>query len=127
MLTHHDFIWLDDKMRNAKKIVFRTCVLLASIVVAGVCFLSFPFLCPTLAWKTGNPHLQELAIPRLMKRLHEGMSRAELIRTMGQTAFIGTNALLGVECLSYNVNFEYNVGIDIEVKDGKVVSVFEYN
>ena len=62
-----------------------------------------------------------------MKRLHVGMSRVELIHTMGQTAFMGTNALHGVECLSYNVNFEYNVGIDIEVKDGKVVAISEYN
>lgn len=62
-----------------------------------------------------------------MKRLYVGMPYQELVEIMGKTEFVGTNIHSEIIYYSYNVNFEYNCGIDVTVKDGKVVSIFEYN
>ncbi|MBR4613383.1 MAG: hypothetical protein IKO40_11795 [Kiritimatiellae bacterium] len=97
------------------------------LVVLVVSYLKLPVLCPSFAWKTKIPDLQEMAIPHLMKKLYIGMSYEELVDIMGTTNFKGVNSHDGVEYISYNVNFEFNCGIDIEIKDGKVISIFEYN
>ena len=87
-----------------------------------------PVVAPGTAWRTRWPDMQEMAIPHLMKRLNIGMTYDEMTDVMGLPE--GRKRKIqkdGVELYSYNVNSWYNRGIDITLKDGRIVNIFEYD
>lgn len=107
------------------------CALLAIVF----CLLAFhivweklPERYPSFAWKTKMPSLQEPAIQYLMKRLYIGMPYEEMVLIMGPPpGYSPYRDRDGVSFISYNVNFGFNRGIDISIKDGKIISIFEYD
>lgn len=103
--------------RVIKSILWGTAVVV--IGLAGV--ILFPFVTPSLAWKTGVCDWQEMALPQLTKRVRPGMSNEEVGR------------LFGVRCTvkdgmwSFNVNSWYYTGLDVTFTNGCVASCFQYN
>lgn len=108
-----------------------TLILLLSVTIAilSVTVLGFlPVAAAGLAWRTRWPDMQEMAIPYLMERLHVGMTYDEMVEVMGEPD--GTGRKLqegGREFYSYNVNSWYNRGIDLTLKDGRIVDIFVYD
>jgi hypothetical protein len=72
--------------------------------------------------------MQEAAIPHLKKRLHIGMTYNEMVEVMGEPPAPGRRVERDQqEFYSYNVNSWYNRGIDITLKDGRIINIFEYD
>ena len=72
--------------------------------------------------------MQEAAIPYLKKRLHIGMTYKEMVGVMGEPDGPGRQMQKdGREFYSYNVNSWYNRGIDITLKEGRIIDIFEYD
>ena len=111
--------------------VFDSWVICGIVVaVAGwVAWKALPSIAPTFAWRTKCPSLQEPAIRHLMKRLYVGMTYEEMVEVMGKPdGGLGRTVQKdGTEFYSYNVNSWYNRGIDITLKNGRVVRIFEYD
>ena len=112
----------------------RGILLILSLFVAIIVLLAIgtlvilPVVAPSLAWRTRCPDLQEAAIPHLKERLHIGMTYDEMVEVMGEPA--GSRRQVRKdqrEFYSYNVNSWYNRGIDITLKDGRIVDIFEYD
>ena len=87
-----------------------------------------PVVAPSLAWRTRCPDMQEAAIPYLKERLHIGMTYDEMVEVMGDPPAPGRRIRRDQqEFYSYNVNSWYNRGIDITLKDGRIIDIFEYD
>ena len=72
--------------------------------------------------------MQLQAIDRLEKLLEQGMTYEEMVRIMGRPdnpATNPTNVADGV--YSYYVNFGYNCGLDIFIKNGLIEHIVQYN
>ncbi len=84
-----------------------------------------PTMAPSIAWKSQIACLQEPALEHLEKMLHVGMTYNEVFEIMGKVPPVpdGNDKVR----YSYNVNFGFNRGIDVFVKEGRVVSVFPYD
>lgn len=109
-------------------------LLILSLLVAVFVFLAIgtlvllPVLAPSLAWRTRCPDMQEAAIPYLKERLHIGMTYDEMVEVMGDPPAPGRRIRRDQqEFYSYNVNSWYNRGIDITLKDGRIIDIFEYD
>ena len=112
----------------------RSVLLTLLLFVVGIVFLAIgtlvilPVVAPSLAWRTRCPDMQEAAIPHLKKRLHIGMTYNEMVRVMGEPDGPGRQLQKdGREFYSYNVNSWYNRGIDITLKEGRIIDIFEYD
>lgn len=112
----------------------RGILLILSLFVPIVVLLAIgtlvilPVAAPSLAWRTRCPDMQEAAIPHLKKRLHIGMTYNEMVEVMGEPPAPGRRILRDQqEFYSYNVNSWYNRGIDITLKDGRIIDIFEYD
>ena len=112
-----------------KKSKCRICVCWASLAIASIVLIlvileKLPAVAPSMAWKSRWPYLQEPAIEHLKKKLYVGMPYEEMVEIMGEV-----QGVRGGESTtySYNVNSWYNRGLDILVKNGCVVGIFEYD
>ena len=112
----------------------RGILLIVLLFVVGIVFLAIgtlvilPVVAPSLAWRTRCPDLQEAAISHLMERLHIGMTYDEMVAVMGEPPAPGRRLRSDQqEFYSYNVNSWYNRGIDIWLKDGRIIKIFEYD
>ena len=112
----------------------RGILLIVLLFVVGIVFLAIgtlvilPVVAPSLAWRTRCPDMQEAAIPHLKKRLHIGMTYNEMVEVMGEPDGAGRHLQKdGREFYSYNVNSWYNRGIDITLKGGRIIDIFEYD
>ena len=112
----------------------RGILLILSLFVAIIVLLAIgtlvilPVVAPSLAWRTRCPDMQEAAIPYLKERLHIGMTYDEMVEVMGDPPAPGRRIRRDQqEFYSYNVNSWYNRGIDITLKDGRIVDIFEYD
>ena len=112
----------------------RGILLILSLFVAIIVLLAIgtlvilPVVAPSLAWRTRCPDMQEAAITHLKKRLHIGMTYNEMVEVMGEPPAPGRRLRRDQqEFYSYNVNSWYNRGIDITLKDGRIIDIFEYD
>ena len=112
----------------------RGILLVLSLSVAIIVLLTIgtllilPVIAPSLAWRTRCPDMQEAAIPYLKERLHIGMTYDEMVEVMGDPPAPGRRIRRDQqEFYSYNVNSWYNRGIDITLKDGRIINIFEYD
>lgn len=112
----------------------RGILLVLSLFVAIIVLLTIgtllilPVIAPSLAWRTRCPDMQEAAIPYLKERLHIGMTYDEMVEVMGDPPAPGRRIRRDQqEFYSYNVNSWYNRGIDITLKDGRIIDIFEYD
>lgn len=112
----------------------RGILLILSLFVAIIVLLAIgtlvilPVVAPSLAWRTRCPDMQEAAIPYLKERLHIGMTYDEMVEVMGDPPAPGRRIRRDQqEFYSYNVNSWYNRGIDITLKDGRIIDIFEYD
>ena len=112
----------------------RGILLILSLFVAIIVLLAIgtlvilPVAAPSLAWRTRCPDMQEAAITHLKKRLHIGMTYNEMVEVMGEPPAPGRRLRRDQqEFYSYNVNSWYNRGIDITLKDGRIIDIFEYD
>ena len=112
----------------------RGILLILSLFVVGIVFLAIgtlvilPVVAASLAWRTRCPDMQEAAIPHLKKRLHIGMTYNEMVEVMGEPGGSGRQLQKdGREFYSYNINSWYNRGIDITLKEGRIIDIFEYD
>ena len=118
--------------RTLKRLGSRFVVaLIAAIglfIFAFILLEMIPSMVPTFAWRTRWPYLQEPAIRHLVERLHVGMTYEEVVDIMGSPDNPNsTPDHYGRIVYSYNVNFGFNRGIDVYMKDGRVVEIFEYD
>ena len=108
-----------------RKIALSSVALIISLTIVAVAVLELlPSNAPSIAWKSRLACLQEPAIKHLKKKLHIGMTYEEMVAVMGKTSGVGDGNSV---TYSYNVNFGFNRGLDITVKNGSVVEIFEYD
>ena len=118
----------DVRFMKKRNVILALLFPLAVVILIVVVLVFLPMVAPSLAWQTRWPDMQEMAIPRLMKRLHIGMTYDEMTDVMGLPDGTRRNIQKnGMEFYSYNVNSWYNRGIDITLKDGRITKIFEYD
>ena len=89
---------------------------------------AIPLIAPSFAWRTKWAYLQLPAIEHLMRRLHVGMTSEEMVDVMGTPDGMDANPPSDASGVySYNVNFDFNCGIDIHLEKGRIISIMEYN
>ena len=104
------------------KRLFKIVLVITILVVVGLAsVIAFPFVAPSLAWRTGVCDWQEMALPQLVKRVRPGMSNEEVGRLFGVRCTVKDGTY------SFNVNSWYNTGLDVTFTNGVVKSSFEYN